>query len=71
MVKLVLSQREHEVCTRTKGRRGVRHRCVSKQEKCVKNIEKCLREGEKGVRKKGIISFGKNRRNVSEQKRRL
>ena len=42
MVKLVLSQREHEVCTRTKGRRGVRHRCVSKQEKCVKNIEKCL-----------------------------
>ena len=46
MVKLVLSQREHEVCTRTKGRRGVRHRCVSKQEKCVKNIEKCLRRRE-------------------------
>jgi hypothetical protein len=37
----------------------------------LKNIEKCLREGEKGGRKKGIISFGKNRRNVSEQMRRL
>jgi len=28
------------------GRRGVRQRCVSKQEKCVKNIEKCLRRRE-------------------------
>ena len=47
MVKLVLSQREHEVCTRTKGRRGVRHRCVSKQEKCVKNLGKMFEKERK------------------------
>ncbi len=54
MVELVsvLSQREHEVCTRTREKGFIkRHWCVSKQEKCVKNIEKCLRRRERCQKK--------------------
>ena len=45
MVKLVsaLSQREHEVCTRTREKGCKTTVC---KEKCVKNIEKCLRRRE-------------------------